>query len=170
METPTGFCPAGVTGYHSARKAGPLGNRRARKSLDLIAVGAGLAFCSIAYGNIYLTYPIAAPGSVVEAYDNSGSPVNTRLVSNLNAPEGIAVSGSSLFVTDSNAGVIGEYTISGDTVNTAAVAGETQRSLRYCIIGDESLCRRQRRRHVAEYTTSGQTVNAALSHRITQRR
>ena len=49
--------------------------------------------------------------------------MNASLVSGLNAPGGIAVSGSTLFVTNTNSGTIGEYTTSGATVNASLVSG-----------------------------------------------
>jgi uncharacterized membrane protein YfcA len=53
----------------------------------------------------------------------SGGTVNPSLVSGLNDPDGIAVSGSNLFVANWNSGTIGEYTMSGGTVNPSLVSG-----------------------------------------------
>jgi hypothetical protein len=49
--------------------------------------------------------------------------VNPALVSGLDNPTGIAVSGGDLFVTNYFAGTIGEYTTSGATVNPALISG-----------------------------------------------
>ncbi len=48
---------------------------------------------------------------------------NPSLVAGLNNPEGIAVSGNDVFITNGFAGTIGEYTTSGATVNAALVTG-----------------------------------------------
>jgi hypothetical protein len=61
-------------------------------------------------------------GTIAE-YTTSGATVNASLISGLSFPEGIAVSGSDLFVVNTNAnsvqtlgpGSIGEYTTSGAT-------------------------------------------------------
>jgi len=47
--------------------------------------------------------------------------VNAALISGLDEPFGIAVSGSDLFVTNTATGTIGEYTTSGATVNAALI-------------------------------------------------
>ena len=49
--------------------------------------------------------------------------MNASLVSGLNGPTGIAVSGSDLFVANYSTGTIGEYTTSGATVNASLVSG-----------------------------------------------
>ncbi len=49
--------------------------------------------------------------------------VNASLISGLIAPSGIAVSGGDLFITDLQAGTIGEYNTSGATVNAALISG-----------------------------------------------
>ena len=57
-------------------------------------------------------------------YTTSGATVNASLISGLSVPEGIAVSGSDLFVTTSN--TVSEYTISGATVNAALISVFTE--------------------------------------------
>src|SRR5437764_11327740 len=63
-------------------------------------------------------------GTVGE-YTTSGATVNPDLISGLNGPNGIAVSGGNLFVTSlnltGNTGRIGQYTTSGVTVNPALI-------------------------------------------------
>jgi hypothetical protein len=60
---------------------------------------------------------------MISEYTTSGDTVNADLISSgLYEPDGIAVSGSDLFVTNNN-GTIGEYTTSGATVNAALVTG-----------------------------------------------
>jgi DNA-binding beta-propeller fold protein YncE len=54
-------------------------------------------------------------------YTTAGETVNAALISGLSSPNGIAVSGSDLFVA--NGGVIGKYTTAGATVNRALISG-----------------------------------------------
>jgi hypothetical protein len=49
--------------------------------------------------------------------------VNPTLVSGLDRPSGLAVSGGYLFISDYNAGTIGEYTLSGETVDATLISG-----------------------------------------------
>ena len=59
----------------------------------------------------------------IGAYTTSGAVVNASLVSGLQAPVGIAVSGSNIYVTDYANGTIGAYTTSGAVVNANLVSG-----------------------------------------------
>ncbi len=63
----------------------------------------------------------------VGEYTTSGATINAFLLGGFDYPEGIAVSGSHLFVADGgNAytpGVIGEYTTSGATMNASLIPG-----------------------------------------------
>ena len=62
----------------------------------------------------------------IGAYTTSGATVNASLITGLNGPVGIAVSGSDLFVANTpSIGIdtIGEYTTSGATVNASLVSG-----------------------------------------------
>ena len=52
-------------------------------------------------------------------YTTSGATVNSALITGLDGPIGIAVSGGNLFITSILDGTIGEYTTSGVTVNAA---------------------------------------------------
>src|SRR5437764_1490591 len=56
-------------------------------------------------------------------YTTSGATVNAALITGLNGPQEILVSGSNIFVVNFGAGTIGEYTTSGATVNAALISG-----------------------------------------------
>ena len=93
----------------------------------LFAAAFGLAAASLptARGqNIFVTN--FSSGTIAE-YTTSGTAVNASLVSGLDHPFGLALSGSDLFVTNEGdspgAGTIGEYTTSGGTVNASLVSG-----------------------------------------------
>ena len=56
-------------------------------------------------------------------YTNSGATINASLITGLNHPGGIAVSGGDLFVTNYLGGTISEYTTAGVPVNTHLLSG-----------------------------------------------
>src|SRR5580704_9675308 len=60
---------------------------------------------------------------VVGEYGLDGSTVNASLISGLDSPNGIAISGDDLFVANAGSGTIGEYTLSGATVNASLITG-----------------------------------------------
>jgi len=108
-----------------------------------------------------------AGNGTISEYSTSLATVNTALVSGLNNPGSIAVSGSDLFVLTSAPGggsQISEYTTSGATVNTALVSGlsfagglAVSGSDLFVLSGNSSIPGT-----ISEYTTSGATVNGTL--------
>src|SRR5450759_792596 len=92
----------------------------------LFAVLLGLLSMNAAHAQIFV---VNTSADTIGEYTNSGATVNASLVSGLNEPLGIAVSGSNLFVTNgyggtTGAGTIGEYNaITGATVNASLVSG-----------------------------------------------
>ncbi len=56
-------------------------------------------------------------------YTTSGATVNASLITGLDEPEGISVSGSDIFVTNLGSNTVGEYTTSGATVNASLITG-----------------------------------------------
>src|SRR5208337_3470130 len=79
--------------------------------------------------------PTAARGQIFQANDNGftglgsigeynldGTPINASLITGLYLPQGIAASGSNLFVANGSGG-IGEYSTSGATVNASLISG-----------------------------------------------
>ncbi len=105
-------------------------------------------------------------GTIAE-YTNSGAPINTALITGLNDPEGIAVSGGYLFVANfagvigGTDGTIGEYTTSGATVNAALVSG-LRNPTAIAVSGNDVFVANAYTGTIGEYTTAGATVNAAL--------
>ena len=70
------------------------------------------AMPATAQGQIFVTTNYT---STIGEYTTSGATVNASLVSGLNGPEGIAVSGGNLYVTNTGGTTIGKYTTSGTT-------------------------------------------------------
>jgi hypothetical protein len=56
-------------------------------------------------------------------YTTAGVPISPTLISGLNHPLGIVVSGSDLFVANSGSDIIGEYTTAGVPINPALISG-----------------------------------------------
>jgi hypothetical protein len=79
-----------------------------------------LAMLVTARGQIFVSVNNGFNGlSAVGEYNLNGTPVNTSLITGLNVPSGIVVSGGNLFVANAGSGTIGEYTTSGATVNAS---------------------------------------------------
>ena len=101
-------------------------------------------------------------GTVGE-YSFSGAPINASLISGLNDPEGIAISGDDLFVVSHN--VIGEYTTSGTPVNPTLITDGLVFPVGIAISGGNVFVTNWGSSGIGwigEYTTSGDTVNAQL--------
>jgi hypothetical protein len=82
----------------------------------LFAVILGLLSHNVARADLIF---VANTGTgMIGEYTTAGAAVYPALISGLNGPYGIAVSGSDLFVANAN-GTIGEYTTAGATVNPA---------------------------------------------------
>ncbi len=96
----------------------------------------------------------------VSEYSNTGAPLSTPLVS-IDEPNGVAVSGSDLFVTSYSLGTIGEYTTSGATVNASLVSGLGV-PFGIAVSGSDLFVASASDNTIGEYTTSGATVNASL--------
>ncbi len=95
--------------------------------------------------------------------------MNASLVSGLENPTGIVVSGSDLFVANfgggsSGEGLIGEYTTSGATVDASLVSGLTDPE-GIAISGSDLFVANLLGAGfgtIGDYTTSGETINASL--------
>lgn len=87
--------------------------------------------------------------------------VNTSLISGLAQPMSIAVSGSNLFVLNSGAGTIDEYTTSGAVVKKSLITGLTgARGL--AVSGSDLFVSDAVNGRIEKFTTAGQLVNANL--------
>ncbi len=84
-----------------------------------LATGSALMPAS-ARGNIFVTN---FSNNTIGEYTNAGGTVNASLVTGLDEPNGIAVSGSDLFELNTANNTIGEYTTAGGTVNASLVTG-----------------------------------------------
>jgi hypothetical protein len=54
---------------------------------------------------------------VISEFDTSGNPINSQFITDLDGPVSIANAGTDLFVVNSTASVVGEYTTSGMTIS-----------------------------------------------------
>ena len=102
----------------SARRfARPLAASSLRLALLLSALGLWPA--AVPAQDIFETN---ADGNTIGEYTTSGATVDAALVSDLDKPYGLALSGSDLFVANYNNGTIGEYTTSGAVVNATLIS------------------------------------------------
>jgi len=95
-----------------------LDSQTVKRLFQLMALIA-FACSSLLANTIFVTSALA--GTIGE-YTTSGATVNASLISGLDFPLGIVVSGSDLFVTGFS-NTIGEYTTSGATVNASLISG-----------------------------------------------
>jgi hypothetical protein len=97
---------------------------RVKRSFQLMALLTTFACSSLLADGIFVTNYGA---NTIGEYTTAGATVNASLISGLNGPVGIAVSGSNLFVVNLNTGTyggtVGEYTTSGATVNASLISG-----------------------------------------------
>jgi len=112
--------------------------------------------------NIYVAN--GGNGAIGE-YGPNGSVINASLISGLNEPEEMAISGSDLFVPNytqriNGDGTVGEYTTSGATVNASLVSGLDGPTA--AGVSGSDLFVGNIFGTVGEYTTSGATVNSSL--------
>ena len=97
----------------------------------------------------------------VGVYSTSGATINSNLITGLNYPYGVAVSGTNLFVCNYGAGTIAEYTTSGAAVNTNLISGLSAPGS-IAISGTNLFILENNGSYLGEYTTSGAIVNSNL--------
>jgi hypothetical protein len=181
---PLGQCPARCSTPPAQRKENIMNAKRNGQQASwqmgilLFLTLAALAMPTTARGDIYVT---SAGGEdngyngTVGEYDMSGATVNANLVSGLYMPQGIAMSGSDLFVTScgyyANSGTVGEYTLGAPGKVTAsnpslisglhsptaiAVSGQ------YLFVADAGGPDNGYNGTIGEYNLNGTPVNADL--------
>jgi hypothetical protein len=118
--------------------------------------------------NLFVTSfnPNDGLNGTIGEYTTSGATVSASLVTGLNHPEGIALSGTNLFVVNGGGYTIGEYTTSGSTVNPALFTGVNQ-TYGIAASGGKLFITNYAgaasgEGTIGEYTTSGETVNDDL--------
>ena len=126
--------------------------------LLLCGITAVLAMAGTAHAQIIVAN---YTNSTVGEYTTAGATVNASLVSGLNGPYGIAVSGGNIFVANFNNATIGEYTIAGATVNASLVSG-LNGPIGIAVSGGNIFVANLNNNTIGEYTTAGATVNASL--------
>src|SRR5579862_3476933 len=129
--------------------------------LSLLAGVSLLAMPETARAQIFVTNEST---NTIGEYNLDGSTINTSLVTGLNYPLGIVVSGSDIFEvnnTNSTDGTVGEYTTSGSTVNASLVSG-FQFPNSIAVSGSDIFVVNNGLNTIGKYTTSGSTVNASL--------
>ena len=105
-----------------------------------------------------------AESGTIGEYGLDGSTVNAALISGLDGPSDILISGNDMFVVNQSGGTIGEYTLSGQTIN-ADLISELVRPWGIAISGNDLFVVNAPSTdtgYIGEYTTSGATVNADL--------
>jgi uncharacterized repeat protein (TIGR03803 family) len=120
----------------------------------LLFIGAG----PVLAGDVFVTNKNS---NTIGEYTSTGETVNAALITGLNFPTDVAVSGGFLYVTSAGAGTIGKYTLTGGTVNAALVTG-LNGPADVVESGGNLFVANAFSGTIGEYTTSGVTVNATL--------
>jgi len=125
----------------------------------------GLGSIAISGSTLYIPwFDNAGPtfGNWIGAFSTGGTAINSHLISLSNPNNGIAVSGSNIFITNLN-GTVSEYTTGGTTVNASLITGLTNPQA-IAVSGSDLFVASSRSGTgvIGEYTTAGATVNAAL--------
>ena len=97
----------------------------------------------------------------IGAYGMDGSTVDASLITGLDGPEGIAISGNDVFIANFTSGTIGEYTTSGTTVDASLITGLTD-SVGLAISGNDLFVVNGNKGTIGEYGLDGSTVEASL--------
>jgi hypothetical protein len=132
----------------------------------LLAIVLGLLSSNAARADTILVTNEGA--GTVGAYTTTGATVNASLITGLNNPIAIAVSGSDVFVVNAGSGTIGKYTTSGATVNASLITGLKNpegiavSGSNLFVVSAFPATPVQEFGSIGEYTTSGATVNASL--------
>jgi hypothetical protein len=112
---------------------------------------------TVGYGQLF----VASSGlNAVSQYRFDGTAVDLSLVQELDDPQGIAVSGPDIYVTQYAGGTVGHYTTSGATVNASMISGLNGPS--GIAVAGADVFIGSADGTVGEYTTSGGTVSADL--------
>jgi hypothetical protein len=109
--------------------------------------------------NIFVANTLS--GTIGE-YTNSGTVIDESLVTDLDRPTGLAISGHKLFVLDSRAGTVGLYTTSGQTLNSSLITGLTSPTCLAVSAGKLYIGSNALGGSVGIYSVSGTTLNPAL--------
>lgn len=129
-----------------------------RKILRLVAAG---VVCSATQTWADQMFVVSSDNTVGE-YTTSGTTINPALVSGLSSPQGVAVSGGHLFITNAGSNTIGEYDArTGAVINPALISGLHQPS-GIAIIGNTLFVANSGNGTIGKYTTSGATIDSTL--------
>jgi hypothetical protein len=99
-------------------------------------------------------------GTIGEYNATTGDPLNVPLIGGLADPTSLAISGTTIFVSNYNSGKIGEYTTSGETVNSSLISNLVHPTM--VVVAGTDLFIAEQSGVIAEYTTSGAAVNTSL--------
>jgi len=78
---------------------------------------------AIANGNLYVTHGGNTGTGSVALCTLSGTLLNSSLISGLDDPHAIAISGTDLYIANYQTGTIGKYTTAGQTINSVFISG-----------------------------------------------
>ena len=91
-------------------------------------IGGALALVAFLTGTLHAQIYVGNNGNytgsfIIGEYGLDGSTINASLISGLNKPAGLAISGGDIFVANNGNNTIGEYGLDGSTVNASLISG-----------------------------------------------
>jgi hypothetical protein len=105
-------------------------------------------------------YETNTGSGTVGKLDTSGKIIQRVLISGLNAPNGIAVSGPYLYIVNQG-GTVAKYTTSGELVNKELIKG-LNNPIGIAVSGSELYVANAFGNTIGKYTTNGDVINAAI--------
>lgn len=117
---------------------------------------------TVAGNTLYVVSGDVGTNGTVGAYTTSGTVLNASLITGLNNPLGLAVSGSSIFVSSYTGGTVGKYDLTGHPINATLLSGLTYGPTGVAISGNTMYLGILGTNTIAEYDTSGNLLNGSL--------
>lgn len=105
-------------------------------------------------------YVVNTASGTIGEYTTAGATVNASLISGLDSPIGLAVSGGYIYVSSPTNFRVGEYTTAGATVNATLISEGVPSGL--AVSGGNIFVSDDNAMRISEYTSAGAVVNASL--------
>jgi len=136
------------------------GKSRLKTPIPFMAVVALVAILSTAAPRMVCAQIYVGSGNGVGVFSAYGVPINASLIPNLNGPQGIAISGTNLYVANFYSNTIGAYTTSGDVINSNLITGLSEPE--GLVVTNDLLFVANYSGAIGEFTTAGTTINTNL--------
>jgi DNA-binding beta-propeller fold protein YncE len=155
-----GFIYVASFGYSTVSKYTTAGVLVNSNLISPLPGSQGFMTIAVADGKVFTT-SLGNNGGYLSVHSTSGAPINTSLISDLNYPAGLAVSGNSIFISEVNSSRISKYALDG-TLIAQSLIPDLHAPRGMAIVGDDLYVVNAATHSVGHYTTSGATINGSL--------